>query len=268
MPPPPSRAQLRAVMIQAGLPMAGFGFMDQTIMIHAGNAIDCTIGVTLGLSTLAAAAVGQIVANAGGIVFGETLQRFFARCAWIPTNANLTASQCSMKAVERARFVGTFLGILVGCVVGLANLLFIDTDWTREQKLIQHPSTSTVPEQKFPFQIHVSNNHSLSDKHQPATTLTIWGPDVDGILATILTALKEEGYSVLEMSARPKQQPETNRDNSPAKDKETNAARYYEDIFVVRRRGEAIPEEELTLLTQKLLQEKLLPQNSQHPKHA
>ena len=168
-----------------------------------------------------------------------------------------------MKVVEKARFSGTFIGILVGCVLGLVNLCFIDTDWSREQKQIQHHTPSTETEKKFPFEIHVSNQHSLSNKHQPATTLTIWGPDVDGILATILTALKEEGYSILEMSARPKQETPEPRNASDNKD-----IRYYEDIFVVRRRGEAIPEEELTLLTQKLLKEKLLMQPVQHTEHA
>ena len=75
----PSTDQVRAIMMQSTLPMVGFGFMDQTIMIHAGNAVDCTIGVSLGLSTLSAAAVGQIVANTGALFFGESVQRFFSR---------------------------------------------------------------------------------------------------------------------------------------------------------------------------------------------
>ena len=43
-------------------------------MIQAGNAIDCSIGVMFGLSTLSAAAFGQIVANVIGILFGGTLE--------------------------------------------------------------------------------------------------------------------------------------------------------------------------------------------------
>lgn len=220
--------------------MIGFGFMDQTIMIHAGNAIDCTIGVSLGVSTLAAAAVGQIVANAGGILFGQSLERFFARFLWIP-QTNLTGAQLSLAVVEKARFSGTFWGILAGCVLGLTNLLFIDTQWSHEQRKSQAVGDSNT---SLFFEIHVDNQHSLSAKHQPATTLTICGPDIDGMLAVVLTALKEEGYSVLEMSAKTK--------TSGGK------AHLCEDVFVVRRKGEAIPEEELASLTQKLLTEKLL----------
>lgn len=40
--------------------MVGFGFMDNLVMIQAGDMIDSTIGVTLGLSTLTAAAFGQV----------------------------------------------------------------------------------------------------------------------------------------------------------------------------------------------------------------
>ena len=260
-------------------------------MIHAGNAIDCTIGVTLGVSTLAAAAVGQIVANTGGILFGETLQRFMFRFSWMSSSNQaappLTAAQSSLQVVERARFTGTLLGILLGCVVGLANLLVIDTHWSRDQKQIQHEplsSSSSDLHGGFPFEIHVSNQHCLADKHQPATTLIIRGPDVDGILAILLTALNEEGYAVLEMSARPQptigshsgsgsngssncsstNSSSLHKDAQPPQppqtqqQPQTKSIPYYEDIFVVRRRGEAIPEEELAQLTRKLLQEKLL----------
>jgi len=44
------------------------------MMIQAGNMIDMTIGVTFGLSTLSAAAYGQIVSNAGSILFGEAVE--------------------------------------------------------------------------------------------------------------------------------------------------------------------------------------------------
>jgi Transmembrane protein 65 len=59
----PSYEILRQHLIANAIPMIGFGIMDQTLMLHAGNAIDCTLGVTLGISTLSAAAVGQIVSN-------------------------------------------------------------------------------------------------------------------------------------------------------------------------------------------------------------
>ena len=221
-------------MVQSTLPMVGFGFMDQTIMVHAGNAIDCTIGVSLGLSTLSAAAVGQIVANTGALVFGESAHRFFNYFEAMKP-IHLTVTQQGLPVVKRARFAGTFFGIILGCVLGLVNLCFIDTQRSSDLKL----SKALTEGEITPFQVTVSNDHILSSKYRPATTLTIDGPDFDGILAIMLTAMKEEGFSVLEMSAKPK----------------GNDAATYQEIFVVRRKGEAIPEEELKSLAQKLLKE-------------
>ena len=38
---------------------SGFGFLDNLIMIMAGEYIDLTLGATLGISTMAAAALGK-----------------------------------------------------------------------------------------------------------------------------------------------------------------------------------------------------------------
>jgi len=57
---PPSYTQLWKQAVASAVPMVGFGFMDNTIMIHAGEYLDTTVGVTFGLSTLTAAAMGQV----------------------------------------------------------------------------------------------------------------------------------------------------------------------------------------------------------------
>ena len=56
----PTWKQLRALALQGAVPMIGFGIMDQTIMIQAGDFIDSTIGQNFALPTLAAAACGQV----------------------------------------------------------------------------------------------------------------------------------------------------------------------------------------------------------------
>jgi hypothetical protein len=56
----PTTQQLRALAIHAAVPMIGFGIMDQTIMIQAGDLIDSTLGSRLALPTLYAAACGQV----------------------------------------------------------------------------------------------------------------------------------------------------------------------------------------------------------------
>ena len=46
----PTAEQLRLVFVHQMLPFIGFGFLDNLIMILAGEYLDVTIGVTLGIS--------------------------------------------------------------------------------------------------------------------------------------------------------------------------------------------------------------------------
>ena len=46
----PSSDQMRKLMMQAGLPFIGFGFLDNFIMLVAGNQIEAHLGIALGLS--------------------------------------------------------------------------------------------------------------------------------------------------------------------------------------------------------------------------
>lgn len=55
-----THVNLQILFISAAVPMIGFGFMDNLVMITMGEFIDSTMGVTFGLSTLTAAGFGQI----------------------------------------------------------------------------------------------------------------------------------------------------------------------------------------------------------------
>lgn len=248
----PTREELRRVMTHAALPMIGFGFMDQTLMIQAGNAIDCTIGVTLGLSTLAAAAVGSIVSSAGGIMFGETIQHMFTKhgTSWAAA-PNLDSSQYSLASVQRAKFSGTFWGLMIGLTFGLVNLYFIDTDKSTTLKAIQ--ALDEESKNEFAFTIEISNDTTTEhqrqaaitdnndNKYESVTTLTIRGPDIDGILASIVNTLNGEGCSLVEMIAKTSK-PSSSPDG------------ILDDVILVRRNGKAIPEEELEDLAKKVLE--------------
>lgn len=54
---PPSWETLKTVALQRAVPFVGFGFMDNAIMIVAGDYIESSIGLTLGISTMAVRAV-------------------------------------------------------------------------------------------------------------------------------------------------------------------------------------------------------------------
>lgn len=49
-------------------------------MILAGDMIDTSLGVTLGISTMCAAAIGNIVSDVAGVLLGTVVEDFCARC--------------------------------------------------------------------------------------------------------------------------------------------------------------------------------------------
>lgn len=64
---PPTVQQLKLTFIHQALPFVGFGFLDNLIMIVAGDYIDANIGLTLGISTMAAAGLGNALSDVAGI---------------------------------------------------------------------------------------------------------------------------------------------------------------------------------------------------------
>lgn len=185
----PTSTQLRNHFIKSAVPMVGFGFMDQTVMLQAGNAIDCTIGVTFGLSTLTAAAFGQVCSDAAGVLSGGTLERLGS---WFGLpKTGFTAGQRSLEVVKRVGLTGQLVGIVFGCCLGLVNLLWIDTDRSTTLKL-----QALSDEQEFAFEVEASNA-----LREDATVLTVRGPDVDGLLASMTAALTAKGCSLVELHA-------------------------------------------------------------------
>lgn len=63
----PTHHQLYAVALHQAIPFVGFGIMDNAILILAGEAIDVYLGAALGLSTMCAAAIGNIISNWVGV---------------------------------------------------------------------------------------------------------------------------------------------------------------------------------------------------------
>mmetsp|Transcript_24054 Transcript_24054/g.52077 ORF Transcript_24054/g.52077 Transcript_24054/m.52077 type:complete len:324 (+) Transcript_24054:185-1156(+) len=232
--PLPTRPQLKRLFLRAAIPMVGFGFMDQSVMLHAGNAIDCTLGVSFGLSTLTAAAFGQFFSDSAGVLFGGALERL-ATVFGIPSSG-LTSAQRALPLVRRLRVLGGLAGVLLGCSLGLLNLLIIDTERSPILKLRQFSQ-----ENEFAFHIEASNS-----ERDDATVLTVRGPDVDGFLASLTSTLSANGYSLLELSAK------------------KSGEDVIEDVFVVVKMNtrEQVPDEELDELAQTLLEATRSPLNA------
>ncbi|PIO55512.1 hypothetical protein TELCIR_23100, partial [Teladorsagia circumcincta] len=76
---PITDAQTRALFLVNALPFIGFGFLDNMIMIVAGNYIDQELGALLCLSTMAAAGFGNLISDVAGVGLAHYVESVFLR---------------------------------------------------------------------------------------------------------------------------------------------------------------------------------------------
>lgn len=119
----PSPAALRHLAFHQALPFVGFGFLDNLIMILAGEYIDHTIGVTLGISTMAAAALGNTISDVFGVGSAWYVEHFSTKFLGA-TPPPLSLEQLDLSVCRITANAGRGLGVAVGCVLGMAPLLF------------------------------------------------------------------------------------------------------------------------------------------------
>ncbi|XP_072459241.1 transmembrane protein 65 isoform X2 [Notamacropus eugenii] len=120
--PPPTQAQLKYVFIHNALPFVGFGFLDNAIMIVAGTQIEMSIGIILGISTMAAAALGNLVSDLAGLGLAGYVEALASRLGLsIP---DLTPKQVDMWQTRVSAHSGKAVGVTIGCILGMFPLLF------------------------------------------------------------------------------------------------------------------------------------------------
>lgn len=82
-----------------GVPFVGFGFLDNFLMIIAGDYIEGSIGVYFCLSTMAAAALGNTVSDVFGLWLATYVEQF---CRFVGIRPpELTPTQQSMRITLR-----------------------------------------------------------------------------------------------------------------------------------------------------------------------
>ena len=134
--PRPSNEELKKLFIYAAIPMVGFGLMDNFIMIVAGDAIDNAFGVTFGITTLTAAAFGQVASDVSGVLFGGVVERFCTKFLGIRAPI-LTAAQRLLPVCKNTILGGSAVGVFIGCMMGASTLLFIDLNKRDDEKKVQ-----------------------------------------------------------------------------------------------------------------------------------
>ncbi|XP_069076817.1 transmembrane protein 65 isoform X1 [Pleurodeles waltl] len=123
---PPSSVQLRHVGLHNALPFIGFGFLDNAIMIVAGTHIELSIGIVLGISTMAAAALGNLVSDLAGLGLAGYVEALSSRLGLpIP---DLTPKQADMWQTRLSAHFGKAIGVTIGCLLGMFPLFFLKGD--------------------------------------------------------------------------------------------------------------------------------------------
>lgn len=112
----------RAVALSQFVPFMGFGLCDNAIMICAGESIETSLGIGFGLSTMAAAGLGNTMSDVVGIGLSSKIEMFAARFGFAaPT---LTKAQSLSSSVRWAKVFGATSGVTVGCLLGMFPLAF------------------------------------------------------------------------------------------------------------------------------------------------
>eukprot|EP00929_Paragymnodinium_shiwhaense_P027899 TRINITY_DN16274_c0_g1_i13.p2 TRINITY_DN16274_c0_g1~~TRINITY_DN16274_c0_g1_i13.p2 ORF type:complete len:103 (-),score=9.18 TRINITY_DN16274_c0_g1_i13:117-425(-) len=94
-------------------------------MVMSGEMIDAYLGAMFGISTMAAAALGNAFSNGIGMGLHGVIERAAASIGL--KDPELTMDQMQQSNVHVVKTVGGILGIISGCLLGMSPLLFMNT---------------------------------------------------------------------------------------------------------------------------------------------
>ena len=120
----PTNAQLATVGLASGIPFVGFGFVDNAIMLTAGSEIESSLGVALGITTLAAAGLGNLISDVLGLGLADTIEQQAGRLG--VKEPRLAKEQLRMPVIRWVCAAGATVGVVVGCLLGMVPLLFLE----------------------------------------------------------------------------------------------------------------------------------------------
>ncbi|XP_072943988.1 uncharacterized protein [Epargyreus clarus] len=124
--PKPTTKELFHLSLANSIPFIGFGFLDNFIMIIAGDSIESSMSAYITLSTMAAAALGNTFSDIIGIGSSYYVER---AAALLGLGAPaLSPVQLDMPVSRRFANMGRVLGITLGCFLGMTPLLFKDDE--------------------------------------------------------------------------------------------------------------------------------------------
>ncbi|XP_034242526.1 uncharacterized protein LOC117646006 isoform X2 [Thrips palmi] len=128
--PKPTSKQLFSVGVHNAIPFVGFGFLDNAIMIIAGDYIELMLGSVITISTMAAAALGNTFSDIMGIGSAWYVESLATKIGIKPPN--LSPIQLTMNRSRWAANMGRCGGVTIGCLLGMLPLLFMNKDKDKE----------------------------------------------------------------------------------------------------------------------------------------
>eukprot|EP00927_Polykrikos_kofoidii_P047745 TRINITY_DN42016_c0_g1_i1.p1 TRINITY_DN42016_c0_g1~~TRINITY_DN42016_c0_g1_i1.p1 ORF type:complete len:715 (+),score=154.51 TRINITY_DN42016_c0_g1_i1:125-2269(+) len=119
----PTARQLLSLTAFVAVPFFGFGFADNAIMISCGDTIDAHFGAAWGLTTLAAAGLGNWVSDVVGLGLGDVIERSAIRLGL--NDGGITSAQQKLQMTRFVSLSARIIGISLGCLFGMFPLLFL-----------------------------------------------------------------------------------------------------------------------------------------------
>lgn len=136
----PTSNQLKLVMLGSAIPFIGFGFVDNMILLIAGDQIEDYFHESFHYSILCAGLLGNTVSDVIGLSLGGIIETL-ARKLGIP-DPKLSRTQANMSITHWANFFAAAGGITLGCLLGMVPLLFM-----KETRSTEKESTSAIKRQ-------------------------------------------------------------------------------------------------------------------------
>ncbi|XP_043787710.1 uncharacterized protein LOC122712270 isoform X1 [Apis laboriosa] len=118
--PEPSTKDLILVAISNAIPFIGFGFLDNFIMVVAGDQIEIILSKKFPISTMTAAALGNTISDIIGIGSVHYVERFAQSVGF--KAPKLTPMQLNLRRTKTAANMGRVIGVTIGCIVGMTPI--------------------------------------------------------------------------------------------------------------------------------------------------
>mmetsp|Transcript_4240 Transcript_4240/g.7557 ORF Transcript_4240/g.7557 Transcript_4240/m.7557 type:complete len:289 (-) Transcript_4240:2504-3370(-) len=132
----PSYATLKVLFFASAIPFLAFGFLDNFIMLIAGEEIDHMFGARFGLSTLASAGLGNAIADVIGIGAANSIETSVKKLPLFKNPShNLTKAQRNMRSVQITKQMGAMIGVAIGCLLGLTPLFMTDAFFVHQSEV-------------------------------------------------------------------------------------------------------------------------------------